>query len=316
MGRPELGQALTTLVRNAVFVVFGDLLHLGQQFYSDETGDGLSLPHRSWGRACDWWGSRPWTDLFHSQAAQHTSPQRHDPAWTGRRPRICLAALAAAGNGRASRGRLRRDDGWFHAAYDDSIPILGVWPTMRQVVGVIGALACLSLLMLDYGRHSVPITDILLTFSVPLTYSIANSVIRRSLQHLPPLELTMVCLMAAGAVLVPLALAVQNHRPANPESIGSALLAVATLGIVGTGIATFLFNRLVQEQGPLFAGMTTNMVPIGAVLWGGADGEAISLLQMVALLGILIMVTFVQTAPRKRQSEMSASSVVPVSGSE
>ena len=197
-----------------------------------------------------------------------------------------------------------------------SIPILGVWPTMRQVVGVIGALACLSLLMLDYGRHSVPITDILLTFSVPLTYSIANSVIRRSLQHLPPLELTMVCLMAAGAVLVPLALAVQNHRPANPESIGSALLAVATLGIVGTGIATFLFNRLVQEQGPLFAGMTTNMVPIGAVLWGGADGEAISLLQMVALLGILIMVTFVQTAPRKRQSEMSASSVVPVSGSE
>ena len=197
-----------------------------------------------------------------------------------------------------------------------SIPILGVWPTMRQVVGVIGALACLSLLMLDYGRHSVPITDILLTFSVPLTYSIANSVIRRSLQHLPPLELTMVCLMAAGAVLVPLALAVQNHRPANPDSIGSALLAVATLGIVGTGIATFLFNRLVQEQGPLFAGMTTNMVPIGAVLWGGADGEAISLLQMVALLGILIMVTFVQTAPRKRQSEMSASSVVPVSGSE
>jgi drug/metabolite transporter (DMT)-like permease len=184
-----------------------------------------------------------------------------------------------------------------------SIPILGVWPTTRQVVGVIGALACLSLLMLDYGRQSVALIDILLTFSVPLTYSIANSVIRRSLQHLPPLELTLVCLIAAAAVLFPLSLTVQNHREANFNQIGSALLAVATLGIIGTGIATFLFNRLVQEHGPLFAGMTTNMVPIGAILWGRADGEPISLVQVIALTGILVMVTFVQTAPRKPVSE-------------
>ena len=184
-----------------------------------------------------------------------------------------------------------------------SIPILGVWPTTRQVVGVIGALACLSLLMLDYGRQSVPLMDILLTFSVPFTYSIANSVIRRSLQHLPPLELTLVCLIAAGAVLLPLSLTVHNHRQANLDQIGSALLAVATLGVIGTGIATFLFNRLVQDQGPLFAGMTTNMVPIGAVLWGTADGEPISVIQIIALTGVLIMVTVVQTAPKGLRTE-------------
>ncbi len=180
-----------------------------------------------------------------------------------------------------------------------SIPILGIWPTTRQVIGVVGALACLITLMLDFGRQSVPFVDILLAFSVPLTYSIANSIIRRKLQHLPPLELTLACLVAAGAVLLPLSLAVRNHREANLDQIGSSLMAVATLGVIGTGIATFLFNRLVQDQGPLFAGMTTNMVPIGAVLWGRADGEPISFIQMVALTGILVMVTYVQTAPKK-----------------
>ena len=187
-----------------------------------------------------------------------------------------------------------------------SIPILGIWPTTRQVVGVIGALGCLITLMFDFSRNSVPPLDILLAFSVPLTYSIANSIIRRSLQHLPPLELTLACLASAGAVLLPLSLSIRNHRDANLDQLGSALLAVATLGVIGTGIATFLFNRLVQEQGPLFAVMTTNMVPIGAVLWGSADGEPISVIQIVALLGILIMVTYVQTAPKIPLNELPA----------
>ena len=36
------------------------------------------------------------------------------------------------------------------------------------------------------------------------------------------------------------------------------------------------------------------MVPIGAVLWGFADGEQISGIQVLALAGILVMVTIVQ----------------------
>ncbi|WP_397568353.1 DMT family transporter [Schlesneria sp. T3-172] len=176
-----------------------------------------------------------------------------------------------------------------------SIPILGAWPTTRQTVGVIGALSCLMGLMLDYGTRSVPVVDILLAFSVPFTYSIANSIIRRYLTHLPPLELTLICLTAAGAVMVPLSLSIRNHRPVDFSNLGSALAAVAILGVVGTGIATFLFNRLVQQEGPLFAVMTTNLVPIGAVIWGVVDGERITLLQLTALIGVLVMVTYVQT---------------------
>lgn len=180
-----------------------------------------------------------------------------------------------------------------------SIPILGLWPTGRQTAGVIGALGCLMALMLDFGTRSVPVGDILLAFSVPLTYSIANSIIRRYLTHLPPLELTLICLTAAGAVMVPLSLSIRNHRTVDLSHLGSAIVAVAILGVVGTGIATFLFNRLVQQEGPLFAVMTTNLVPVGAVMWGHADGERITLVQLTALIGVLLMVTYVQTATRK-----------------
>ncbi len=187
-----------------------------------------------------------------------------------------------------------------------SIPVLGVWPTARQLIGVVGALICLSLLMFDVGGKTVPITDVLLAFSVPLGYSISNSIIRRSLSHLPPLELTLICLAAAGSILVPLSLAVGNHREVDYDRIVSAVTAVAILGVVGTGIATFLFNRLVQQQGPLFAVMTTNMVPIGAVLWGRADGERINVVQMLALAGILVMVTIVQAGSTSGRGNLAA----------
>jgi len=181
-----------------------------------------------------------------------------------------------------------------------SVPMLGVFPTRRQLIGVIGALVCMAILMQDGLRHSVPLRDLLLAFSVPTTYSIANSLIRRSLRHLPPLELTLLCLIGASSILLPLSATVGPHRRIDAADWPLALAAVTTLGIAGTGIATLLFNKLVQDQGPLFASMTTNLVPVGAVLWGWADGEHITLTQVVALAGILVMVTIVQFGSAQR----------------
>lgn len=175
-----------------------------------------------------------------------------------------------------------------------SIPILGVYPTPRQLTGVIGALICMAILMQDGLRHHVAPGDLAMVFSVPLTYSIANSWIRRSLRHLPPLELTMLCLLMASVVLLPLSFTIRNPRAIEESHWPISLAAVLTLGVAGTGLAHLLFNKLVQDQGPLFASMTTNLVPVGAVLWGWADGENITLQQVAALVGILVMVTIVQ----------------------
>ena len=188
-----------------------------------------------------------------------------------------------------------------------SIPMLGVLPTPRQVLGIVGALVCMAVLMRDGLSHHVALRDLLLALSVPLTYSIANCWIRRALRHLPPLELTLLCLLMASSVLLPLSAAVGDTRTIEAHHWPIALAAVATLGVAGTGIATLLFNKLVQDQGPLFASMTTNLIPIGAVLWGWSDGEHITPPQIAALAGILAMVTIVQFG----SAQQTAASVEP-----
>jgi hypothetical protein len=60
-----------------------------------------------------------------------------------------------------------------------------------------------------------------------------------------------------------------------------------------------MFNRLIRERGPLFAGMSNNLVPVGAVIAGWLDAEPVSLLQTVALAGLVSMVALVQFASRR-----------------
>jgi drug/metabolite transporter (DMT)-like permease len=176
-----------------------------------------------------------------------------------------------------------------------SIPLLGIYPARRQLLGVVGALGFMALLMYDGVNRRIPASDLTLALTVPLCYAVTNTVIRRSLSHVPSLELSFLCLVTAGVLLLPLSFVIPFER----ESMASADRAVAFgsilfLGIVGTGFGTLVFTRLIQQQGPLFAGMVTNLVPIGAVLWGWADEEPVTLPQTVALLGLVGMVTVVQ----------------------
>lgn len=53
------------------------------------------------------------------------------------------------------------------------------------------------------------------------------------------------------------------------EAFGFILL----LGMMGTAVATILFNRLVKISTPLFASSVTYIMPIVAVMWGVLDDE-------------------------------------------
>lgn len=181
-----------------------------------------------------------------------------------------------------------------------SIPLLGVYPTTRQVVGVMGALFCLGLLMWDGVQRAVPVWHLLLAFSVPLTYAVTNVWIRRSLQHVPPLELTLLCLLGCGFLLMPIAATNAPTTTVTPGQWQTAAICATALGILGTGLSTCLFTYLVQTQGPLFAGMVTNVVPIGAMCWGWSDGEQITSLQAFSVFGILAMVTLAQYGAARR----------------
>jgi drug/metabolite transporter (DMT)-like permease len=187
-----------------------------------------------------------------------------------------------------------------------SVPILGVYPSLRQLIGVLGALICLGFLMVDGIDRKIPPGDLCLAATVPLTYSITNACISRWLRHMPSLQLTLFCLVGSSLVLLPLSLVTHSPVPASQQEMLLAVASLILLGVASTGMGNFLFNKLLQEHGPLFAGMVTNLVPVGAVMWGWFDEERVTPLQCVALAGILSMVALVQYGAARRVPETNA----------
>lgn len=72
-----------------------------------------------------------------------------------------------------------------------------------------------------------------------------------------------------------------------------SIVFVAILGIIGTGVAMIIFNKLVQISDPVFTASVTYMIPVVAVGWGILDGEVFSFLQLISAVVILIGVFIV-----------------------
>ena len=66
-----------------------------------------------------------------------------------------------------------------------------------------------------------------------------------------------------------------------------ALGYITILALFSTVLASIIFFRLIQWTSPLFATMISYLVPIVAVLWGVADGEAITWLHIGGTMLIL-----------------------------
>lgn len=59
------------------------------------------------------------------------------------------------------------------------------------------------------------------------------------------------------------------------EEVIWPLVAIITLGVLGTAIALIVFNQLVKITTPVFTSSVTYLIPIVAVAWGLFDGEVL-----------------------------------------
>jgi drug/metabolite transporter (DMT)-like permease len=181
-----------------------------------------------------------------------------------------------------------------------SVPMLGLWPSLRQIVGVIGGLVCLGGVVLDGSQRGIASSILALAVTIPTTYAVGNTYIKARLDHVDPLALTVLLLGFAGLLLLPLQLfpaflaRTGLAGPAEPHDWPLAILSMIVLAVLSTGIATLMFLRMVKEQGPLFAGMVTYVIPLVALAWGQYDSERLTTLQIVAIMGVLAMVALVQ----------------------
>jgi drug/metabolite transporter (DMT)-like permease len=181
-----------------------------------------------------------------------------------------------------------------------SVPMLGVWPTVRQVIGVLGGFACMLLLLHDGTLRGISPGILALALTVPVSYGLGNTYVKWKLSHVHSVPLTTLLLATAAAWLVPLELVpgvlarFGLGGPTQPHDWPMAIGAIAVLGILGTGFAVLLVIWLIVTKGPLFAGMVTYVVPTLALVWGAVDGEVITMRQLLAIAGVLGMVALVQ----------------------
>lgn len=195
-----------------------------------------------------------------------------------------------------------------------SIPLLGVRPSKRQLLGVLLGLGFVTLLLADGNLRGIPSWILALAFFVPVLYAVGNTWIGRTLSDADstPMCCAMMCLAALMLTPFLASQALQEGLHITPPEVrtdfATATFALLWLGIVGTGLCAWMFIRLIQSKGPLFPVMVTYVVPVVAMAWGLSDGEKTTTLQMVAIAGIFSMVALVQVPQKKKSTQVAPNS--------
>jgi drug/metabolite transporter (DMT)-like permease len=199
-----------------------------------------------------------------------------------------------------------------------SVPMLGVRPSLRELAGVFGGLVCVFLLVEEGLQRGMSWSLLGLTMLIPLSSAISNTFYKWKLPDVPAAPMTAVILLVAGLVLLPLHAAPQAlaalhiGAPVGATVTADAITYLLLLGIVGSGLSTLAYVWLVLERGPLFAGMSTYVVPVIAMLWGTLDHETISPLQTGAIAGVLGMVALVQSGSKSSGESLEAEDAEPL----
>ena len=183
----------------------------------------------------------------------------------------------------------------------------------RQFLGVAVGLAGASMLIL-LGAGLNPDQNYQYAGLVVLAtvcYAFNANIIKDKLQEVPPLAIAVgnfACILPAGIAMLIYSGAFSQDVIKGPEFL-SSLGYLVILCIMGTCVAKVMFNRLIQISSPVFSVSVTYLIPIVGILWGSADGETFTILQLLAALVILLGVYLVNSrkAARQRESSLSGS---------
>jgi drug/metabolite transporter (DMT)-like permease len=159
-----------------------------------------------------------------------------------------------------------------------------------QIFGVIVGLIGTMLLIFNGAIHN-PNQNYWYTILVliaSICYAMNVNFIKKYLSDLKPLTITV------GNFLVMLfpALIVLSFTDffsvVQVKEVQHAMIFVAILGIIGTGIANVLFYKLIQISSPVFATSVTYLIPVVAFFWGLLDNEMLTPVQFIGAFIILI----------------------------
>jgi drug/metabolite transporter (DMT)-like permease len=168
----------------------------------------------------------------------------------------------------------------------------------RGAIGLLVGFAGVALAVGGGTVHSVSgIFGALAVVAAAVSYGAAALFAKGAYAGVPPEVTTLVSMVVACLVALPLALATLPTEVPSAASIGS----VVALGVVGTAIAFVVYYRLIGEVGAGKAALVTYLAPGVAIVYGALIlGEAVRPLAVVGLAMILLGVSMAARARRPR----------------
>jgi drug/metabolite transporter (DMT)-like permease len=150
---------------------------------------------------------------------------------------------------------------------------------------VVGLFGLVLLLGLDVGDSTAELLGGLAVVLAGFGYAVAGMLAKHRLAAIPSLGVAAIVLATSAVISLP---AAALTLPEQFPEIGP-LLAVATLGVVGTGIAFAMFYELIATVGPARTFLVAYLAPVFAVAYGVLLlGERFTAITLAGLLLILI----------------------------
>ncbi len=141
---------------------------------------------------------------------------------------------------------------------------------VQKIMGVLIGFAGLTILFFSWkGISSENFKYSLLILLATILYGININMVAHFLKEVNPFHIASISI---GFMTIPTAYVLwqQNflHLSYNKGSVQWAIVEAATLGIVGSAIATAIFYILIKRAGSLFASLVTYSIPFVGIFWG------------------------------------------------
>ena len=168
-------------------------------------------------------------------------------------------------------------------------------PNHGRIVSVMGktVVACFERFAIE-GELGYGFFGVLAT----MMYGTSVNTLKTNLPHLKALTITTLSLATAAPFTITFSLlsGVTEVFKTDPNA-WTNFGYIAVLGILGSGIAVIIFNRLIQITTALFSSSVTYAIPVVAILWGIWDDEHIL---WNHLLGLGVIITGIYLVNRRK----------------
>jgi drug/metabolite transporter (DMT)-like permease len=161
----------------------------------------------------------------------------------------------------------------------------------RAIIGVmVGLIGATSLIFLSSGGDIFSSSILYALFPVlgSACYALNINIIKTYLQDIPALKITSWSFIfigpMAGLLLFFETDFANNLTNNDPNYLN--FICINILGVLGSGLAFWVFNLLIKETSSVFASSVTYLIPIVAIFWGVIDGEDFGIVQFYLCLVI------------------------------